>query len=90
MRHYLTTEILNGHSWVYKLSITPADKWQIISIPLKDFKDSNAGGDSILNVTRKGGLHTIIFSFDQVDKYTPEHKWYFDFICFTNEKIKIN
>ncbi len=75
-------------SFGYKLTIKPSDKWQIISIPLKDFIDSNPGGDSILNISRKGGLHTIIFGFDQVEKYTPEHKWYFDFICFTNEKIK--
>ena len=77
-------------SWGYKLTVTPGNEWQIISIPLKDFKDANSGGDSLLNISRKGGLHTIIFSFDQVEKYTPEHKWYFDFICFTNEKIKSN
>lgn len=75
-------------SWGYKLKIIPQDKWQLISIPLTDFSDSNVGGDSLLNITRKGGLHTIIFSFEQVEKYTSEHTWYFDFICFTKGKIK--
>lgn len=75
-------------SWSFKLNMKASDKWQLVSIPLKDFKDTNVGGDSILNISRKGGLHTIIFSFEQADKYTPEHNWYFDFICFTNEKIK--
>lgn len=75
-------------SWGYKLKIMPQEKWQLISIPLTDFRDSNVGGDSLLNITRKGGLHTIIFSFEQVEKYTSEHNWYFDFICFTKGKIK--
>lgn len=75
-------------SWGYKLKIKPQDKWQLISIPLTDFTDGNAGGDSTLNISRKGGLHTIIFSFEQVEKYTPEHNWYFDFICFTKGRIK--
>jgi len=74
--------------WTYKLKIVPSDKWQMVSIPLTGFVDSNEGGDAILNISRKGGLHTIIFSFDQVDKYTPDYKWYFDFICFTDKKIK--
>lgn len=75
-------------SWSYKLKVETSDKWQLISIPLIGFKDSNAGGDSVLNITRKGGLHTILFSFEQAEKYTVEQNWYFDFICFTKGKIK--
>jgi hypothetical protein len=74
-------------SWFYKLDIAGTDSWHLISIPLKDFSDANEGGDGILNISRKGGIHTIIFSFEQVEKYTLHQKWYFDFICFTNEKI---
>ncbi|MBA3662739.1 MAG: hypothetical protein H0W61_00835 [Bacteroidetes bacterium] len=69
------------------ITVKPSDKWQIISIPLKDFKDENPGGDKILNVTRKGGLHNVIFVFEQPDRYTKDHHWYFDFICFTNDKM---
>lgn len=72
------------------VTIQSADKWQIISVPLKDFKDENPGGDHLLNVTRKGGLHNVIFVFEQPDKYTPNHHWYFDFLCFTNEKMTDN
>jgi hypothetical protein len=75
-------------SWTYTVKLKPQDKWQLISIPLTDFADANAGGDSLLNISRKGGLHTVIFSFDQVEKYKPEHNWYFDFICFTTGRIK--
>lgn len=73
--------------WYYVLNVSGNEKWQFISIPIKDFKDNNAGGDGILNVTKKGGLHTIIFSFEQTEKHISNHKWYFDFICFTNKKI---
>jgi hypothetical protein len=75
-------------SWYYKAALPAAGKWQMVSVPLKNFTDGNTGGDGQLNITRKGGLHTIIFAFDNPDKYTPEHKWYFDFICFSNGTIK--
>jgi hypothetical protein len=74
--------------WVCKTDITAKNQWQIISIPLKSFTDDNQGGDHIFNITRKGGLHTIIFSFERPDLYTQNHTWYFDFICFSNKKIE--
>jgi hypothetical protein len=71
-------------SWFYKLPVISSDKWQLISIPLTKFTDGNAGGDGQLNITRKGGLHTVIFAYENTDKYKQDSKWYFDFICFTN------
>ena len=72
-------------SWFYKVPIVSSDKWQLISIPLKNFSDGNPAGDGQLNISRKSGLHTIIFSYENPDKYTINTtKWYFDFICFTN------
>jgi hypothetical protein len=73
-------------SWLYRVKITPKDEWQFISIPVKDFTDGNPGGDSTINITRKGGLHTVIFSFEQTEQFRKNYKWYFDFICFTNGK----
>lgn len=66
--------------WGCKVTISAKDGWQLISIPLKDFTDENAGGDGIFNVTRRGGLHTITFVLDQPDKYVQGERWYFDFI----------
>ncbi|HWY11741.1 MAG TPA: hypothetical protein VN026_10475 [Bacteroidia bacterium] len=74
-------------SWYYNITLPTSDKWQFISVPLKDFTDGNPGGDGVLNVLRKGGLHNIIFSFEQPEKYTTNSIWYFDFICFTNGKV---
>jgi len=74
-------------TWFCLASVEPRDEWQLLSIPLKDFKDENDGGDHVFNVNRKGGLHTIIFSMMRTDKYTPASAWYFDFIFFSAEKI---
>ncbi|MGZ3862273.1 MAG: glycan-binding surface protein [Bacteroidia bacterium] len=74
-------------AWYYELNIKDKGKWKMVSIPLKDFKDDNPGGDHKFNVTKKGGLHTIIFAFQHPDKYTIGRTWYFDFICFTGEKL---
>ncbi|MFY9307745.1 MAG: hypothetical protein WAQ28_01730 [Bacteroidia bacterium] len=76
--------------WAHVVNISSKDEWQFISIPLKSFIDENDGGDNIFNVTKKGGLHTIIFSFEQAASYTNQHTWYFDFICFSNKKIDNN
>jgi hypothetical protein len=73
--------------WAATVTLPATDSWQIVSIPLKEFADENEGGDHILNVTRKGGLHTVIFSLLQPDKYTAEHAWYFDFVFFSSEHI---
>ena len=76
--------------WIHRVTIPAKDQWQTISIPLKDFIHEGEGGDKTFNVTRKGGLHNIIFNFEQPDKYTKDHVWYFDFICFSNEKMNDN
>jgi hypothetical protein len=75
-------------SWFYKMAVAPSDKWQLISIPLTNFSDGNPGGDGQLNITRKGGLHTIIFAYENTDKYKTDDKWFYDFICFTKGSIK--
>jgi hypothetical protein len=73
--------------WNLKVPVKAKDQWQIVSVPLKDFVDENLTGDHELNISRKGGLHFITFEFTQKEKYTKDHKWYFDFICFTSEKM---
>ena len=75
-------------NWMYIFTVPAKNEWQLVSIPLKLFSDGNTGGDGQLNVTRKGGLHNLIFSLEQAGKYNSNHSWYFDFICFTNAKVK--
>jgi len=73
--------------WIYPLSVSAKDEWQLISIPLKDFTDENKGGDGIFNVTKKSGIHNIVFSLMKPDTYKQSRSWYFDFICFTSMKV---
>ncbi|MGZ3903946.1 MAG: glycan-binding surface protein [Bacteroidia bacterium] len=74
-------------AWYYLADIPEKGKWKMVSIPLKDFADDNEGGDHRFNVTKKGGLHTIIFNFQHPEKYLSGRFWYFDFICFSKGKL---
>ncbi len=74
--------------WFTTVSLPASNKWQLVSIPLKDLLDANPGGDGILNITRKGGLHTVIFSFMQPERYTAKHSWYFDFVFFSSSRVE--
>jgi hypothetical protein len=76
--------------WAYVFRIKPSPKWQTLSVALTDFVHEGAGGDGIFNVTRKGGLHNLIFNFERPDVYTPGYCWYFDFICFSKGKLTTN
>lgn len=73
--------------WFTTISLPASNEWQLVSLPLSDLRDANAGGDGVLNITRKGGLHTVIFSFMQPERYTAKHSWYFDFLFFSSGKI---
>lgn len=73
-------------AWAGIAEIPATGKWQTVSIPLTDFKDENPGGDGNLNVTRKGGLHTVIFSFPECEKYKAGREYFFDLIFFSHGK----
>jgi len=76
-------------SWFYDLTVSRADYWQLISMPLADFKDGNKGGDGKFNISFKDGkLLTLFITFQDIERYTPAHYWYFDFISFSKGKLK--
>ena len=62
-----TYEKESDDAWIYVQAIEEKQvkgKWQLISIPLNKFKDSNPGGDGVLNINYKHGkLLNLIFSF---------------------------
>jgi beta-mannanase len=84
-----TTE--NDDIWTYTLSIENTKKdndWQLISIPLKEFKDTNPGGDGTFNINYKQGkLFTVLFNFSGGTNFADNQKCYFDFICFSKGKL---
>lgn len=78
----------NDDSWIYHQTIEAKNKWELISIPLSEFKDDTPGGDGIFNVSYKDGrLNCFIISFD---KSRPGYKsWAFDFLCFSKGKLPV-
>lgn len=78
-------------TWVYKQEIKPnasIPQWQLISIPLSKFKDSNSGGDGIFNCTYKTGkLLTIILTFENANKLKKDQAISFDFISFSQGEL---
>jgi hypothetical protein len=72
-------------SWIVAQKIEAKTEWQLISIPLSQFKDENPGGDYIFNCTYKQGkLLTLIFTI-QTSAANP--KYSFDFICLSKGKL---
>jgi hypothetical protein len=71
-------------SWICVQKIEGKNSWQLISIPLANFKDNNEGGDDGFNVSYKNGkLLCLIFSFDDASKATGRPVWSFDFISLS-------
>jgi len=73
-------------SWTYLLAIDTdkAKEWQLISIPLRDFKDNNAGGDHVFNCNYKNGkLICLVISFMDTLAIAQGSSVSFDFICFS-------
>lgn len=71
--------------------------WELISIPLSKFKDSNPSGDGIFNINYKQGkLLCFIISFinsPELQGSSVQEKnkqtWYFDFISFSKGNLPI-
>ena len=69
--------------------------WELVSVPLNKFKDSNPNGDGIFNINYKQGkLLCFIVSFINphestgvIIKEKSKQTWYFDFICFSKGNL---
>ena len=79
----------NDDSWYTTTKLENKDEWQLISIPLLEFKDENNGGDGKFNISYKEGkLFTFIINFaDTVPPITNGSIWYFDFISFSKGRL---
>ena len=72
-------------SWYNIVEFENKNEWQLISVPLLEFRDDNNGGDGKFNISYKEGkLFTFIVNFvDTVIPLTNGNIWYFDFISFS-------
>lgn len=78
----------NDDSWIFHHTIEAKNKWELISIPLNQFKDDTPGGDGVFNVSYKAGrLNCLIISFNSTG---PKYKsWAFDFLCFSKGRLPV-
>ena len=75
--------------WENETEVKATAKWQLISIPLKEFRDGNREGDSVFNINYKEGkLLNVSFRFDDIDKPLHIPILYFDFVCFSQGPLK--
>jgi beta-mannanase len=75
-------------TWAYTFKQECQDNWQLVSIPLLNFKDMNKGGDGKFNVSYKSGkLLTFIVTFLDTNQINDQQTWYFDFISFSKGKL---
>ncbi|MES2139624.1 MAG: glycosyl hydrolase [Bacteroidota bacterium] len=87
------------HKFVTKQSSSASQngqmEWELVSIPLNKFKDSNQNGDGIFNINYKQGkLFCFVITFiasPEILNGPVEEKnkqtWYFDFISFSKGKL---
>ena len=75
-------------SWTYNQQLENKNLWQLISIPLSKFEDSNPGGDGVFNINYKQGkLLVFIITFVNAGHLKTNQTWSFDFICFSQGKL---
>jgi hypothetical protein len=77
---------------VWDYVYTPENKkgWQLVSIPLSKFKDSNFAGNNYFDVGyRKGKLLGFLISFPEKDFLHGKHIMYFDFLSFSKGKLPV-
>lgn len=73
-------------TWKKSLVIPGSTGWQLISIPLKDFTDSNAGGNGVFDIAftgNKGMLIQVEFRFNNPGVGTNAPVFFIDMICFS-------
>ena len=73
--------------WSYKLNIHKNNDWNLYSLPIKQLKDINEGGDGIFNASyRNGKVICLIFSFINSSLENLD----LDFIFFSKGQLDVN
>ncbi len=73
--------------WTASVVLKDDAEWQLVSIPLQRFSDSNCGGDGVFNINHKEGkLLCVLFhlpAFAHTGNGFSDAIWKFDFLCFS-------
>lgn len=74
--------------WIKNLTITRSAEWQLISIPLNDFTDANAGGNGIFDAAYTGAAGMIFVVELRFEKAFPivqvKEQYLLDMMCFSD------
>ncbi|MCE3225914.1 MAG: glycoside hydrolase family 26 [Bacteroidetes bacterium] len=77
----------NDDTWKKTVSVAGSSGWQLISIPLKDFTDGNAGGNGVFDMAftqNKGMLLVVEFRFSKASPSVSNAVFYLDMIAFSD------
>lgn len=80
-------ETTSDDIWKKSLNIPTGSGWQLVSIPLKDFTDGNAGGNGIMDIAftqNKGMLLLVEFKFSPASAGVQPANFYIDMIAFSD------
>jgi hypothetical protein len=72
--------------WKKEITVTRSGSWQLVSIPLKDFVDANAGGNGVFDAafTGSGGmLHQFYIRFKKPTPSSTSDTYFLDMINFS-------
>jgi hypothetical protein len=76
--------------WIKKLTLAKGSAWQLISIPLSNFLDSNTGGNGVFDATfsgNKGMVLKVEFKFNKNSTSLSNAVFYIDMICFSDGNL---
>jgi beta-mannanase len=80
--------INNDDTWIKNVSISRSGGWQLISLPLNSFSDSNGGGNGIFDATFTGAKGMILMVEFRFHKSSPSNAvYYMDMICFSEGSL---
>jgi hypothetical protein len=87
-----THETASDDSWKKTISVPVGPGWQLISIPLIDFTDSNTGGNGVFDVgwSSSGGMLLLVeLRFNKPLSAPAAATYYIDMICFSDGPMPV-
>lgn len=73
-------------SWRKEITVPGGNNWQLISVPLSDFIDSNPGGNGVFDIAftqNKGVLLQVELKFLKKNPTAINATFYLDMLCFS-------
>jgi len=85
-----TYDYFKDDCWLKSLAVPPGHGWQLFPVPLKDFIDSNAGGNGLLDMAftgNQGMLLMVELRFKKTDPNAGDPVFYLDMLSFSDGNL---